>query len=114
MKLTLLTQNIEKYTTAEELKEKVLEALSTFGMEDNDFNGENGAEYLWEKAQGYESNRDYLLDKIATYNDIGKMIYDYFDGWLGDDGYYDAWEYNIIRNEADKIVAIALVYGIED
>ena len=113
-KLTLLTQNIEKYTTAEELKANVLEALSTFGIEDNDFNGENGAEYLWEVAEGFESNREYLLDTIAKIDDISKMIYTYFDEWLGYDGYYDSYEYNIVRNEAEEIVAIALAYTVEN
>ena len=112
-KLTLVTQNIEQYNTAEELKANVLDALADFGVNDNDFNGENGAEYLWEQAKGFESNRDYLLDKVAKIDDIGKMIYEYFDKWLGCDGYYDSYAYNIIRNEANEIVAIALAYTVE-
>lgn len=112
-KLTLLTQSIKKYNTTVELKANVLNALYNFGVEDNDFNGKNGAESLWAEAQGYDSNIEYLLDTISVHQDIGKMIYEYFDEWLGHDCYYDSYDYNIIRNEANEIIAIALAYAVE-
>lgn len=114
IRLTLLTQNIEKYTTTEELKAKVLDALCDLSVNDLDFIGENGAEYLWEESEGFESNRDYLLNKVAQYDDINVMIYKYFDRWIGHDCYYDAYEYKIIYNEIDEIIAIALTYGVEE
>ena len=33
--------------------------LSIASQCDNDFNGENGPEYLWEDAEGFENNFDY-------------------------------------------------------
>lgn len=111
--LRLVTETIEKTNNEAELKEAILNALYNFGENDYDFNGENGAEYLWEEAKGYESNRSYLLDKVSQYDNIETMIYKYFDRWLGHDCYYDAYDYNIIRNEADEIIAIALTYCTE-
>lgn len=114
MNLTLLTEIIEKTNNGEELKKAILSALYNFGMVDNDFNGENGADYLWEEAQGYESNRDYLLDKVSQYDVIEVMIYKYFDRWIGHDTYYDAYNYDIIYNENNEIIAIALAYGVDN
>ena len=110
--LTLLTQNIGRCNGATELKEAVLGALYNFGAGDNDFNGDNGKDYLWEKAQGYESNRDYLLNRVSVIDNIDAMIYKYFDEWIGSDSYYDSYEYEIITDNNDNITAIVLAYTI--
>lgn len=110
--LTLLIQNIGKTNNTEELKQAVLGALYNFGAGDNDFNGDNGEDYLWVRAEGYESNRDYLLNKVSAYDDIDTMVYKYFDEWIDSDCYYENYDYSIIRNEANEIIAIALAYTI--
>ena len=112
MELRLVTENVEKYFGATELKEAVLNALCNLSNCDNDFNGENGKEYLWEKAQGYKSNRDYLLNRVSVIDNIDTMIYKYFDEWIGSDSYYDSYEYEIITDNNDNITAIVLAYTI--
>lgn len=114
MNLTLLTATIKKTNSTEELKQEILDALCNLSDCDCDFNGENGADYLWEEAQGYESNRDYLLDKVSQYDVIEVMIYKYFDRWIGHDTYYDTYNYDIIYNENNEIIAIALAYGVDN
>ena len=59
-------------------------------------------------------NRDYLIDKVSRYDAIGLVIYKYFDRWIGHDCYYDGYDYTLIRNEANEIIAIVLAYYTED
>ena len=42
-------------------KDEVESSLLSLADCDNDFNGENGPEYLWEEAEGFESNAKYCM-----------------------------------------------------
>lgn len=84
-------------------KQEVLNALSCFT--DEDFNGNNGEEYLWEVAQNYESNRDYVLDMLEKSDLTGEnLIYKYFELWTDNDGYYS--DYDVVVNQIDDKRAI--------
>lgn len=89
-------------------KEEVLTTLSFF--DDEDFNGNNGDEYLWEIAQGYESNQEFVLDTLEKSNLTGEqLIYKYFEMWLGNDGYYEDYDV-IVDNFSDNKAVISIVY----
>ena len=49
------------YYVTPNTKEDAAELLLHLADCDCDFNGENGAEYLWEDAEGFESNAKYCL-----------------------------------------------------
>ena len=89
-------------------KQEVLNALSCFT--DEDFNGNNGKEYLWEVAQEYESNQDYVLDMLEKSDLTGEnLIYKYFDMWLGNDGYYSDYDV-IVESFKDNRAVISVAY----
>lgn len=89
-------------------KQEVLNVLSTF--DDEDFNGNNGEEYLWEMAQGFESNQDYVLDTLEKSDLTGEnLIYKYFDMWLGNDGYYSDYDV-IVDSFKDNKAVISVAY----
>ena len=115
-------------------RENLLEALISISDCDCDFNGENGLEYLrdevWE-ANGYkdyddfadkhpdveeevelkyESNMEYLVDEVRGIEDDEECIEAYIEGWMGSDGYYGEYEWNCLKNDDGKIIALSVVY----
>lgn len=92
-------------------KQEVLSALSNFS--DEDFNGGNGKEYLWEFAQGYESNQEYVLNTLEKSELIGEeLINKYFELWLENDGYYKNYDV-IVTSFQDNKATISVVYNID-
>ncbi len=94
-------------------RESLVSALSVFGEKDNDFNGENGSDYLWDCAKGYESNRDYCLDYIKNLPEAttdAECIKNYMDLWVGSDGYYKCPIYDVIYDVNGNAEFIALSY----
>lgn len=115
-------------------RESLLAALCNISSCDCDFNGENGLEYLrdevWE-ANGYknyddfadkhpdveedvilkyESNMDYLLDKVRDVENDEDCIHEFVDGWMGNDGYYDEYEVDWLKNDDGKIIVLTIAY----
>ena len=73
---------------------------------DNDFSGENGKEYLWEDAEDYECNADYVFAYIGdsiengyydkyTINSVryAIIVEDYLEMWMGHNDYYICFNY---------------------
>lgn len=99
--------------------ESILGALSNFN--DEDFNGNNGEEYLWECAEGYDSNMEYVLDELRKkytediiQEDVYKVIdlvRDYFNEFLGNDGYYKDYEFDVDVEDGDVIIVCAWIQG---
>lgn len=91
--------------------EEFEKALVNISCNDADFNGENGEEYLWEEAQekGFESNQEYLIDKVKTlnYQDAAAL---FLSCWLGADDYYIDYEYEIVENGDMVSIAVAYTY----
>ena len=112
----------------------LLQALIDIGDCDCDFNGENGLGYLWGevwKANGYEnyddfadkhpnieeeielkyeSNMDYLLEKVESIENDYDLIEAYLEGWMGNDGYYGEYEWNCLKNDDEKIIALSVAF----
>lgn len=89
-------------------KEEVLATLSFF--DDEDFNGNNGDEYLWDFAQGFESNQDYVLDTLEKSDLIGEeLVHAYFEMWFDNDGYYRDYDVIVAGFNNDRAV-ISVVY----
>jgi hypothetical protein len=53
--------------------DELLDILCNFDNED--FNGNNGADYLWECAKGYESNQEFVIDMLRM--QYGRSEFDY-------------------------------------
>ena len=115
-------------------RESLLDALICISDCDCDFNGENGLEYLrdgvWE-ANGYEdyddfankhpdieeevelryeSNMDYLIDKVRSIENDEDCIRAYIEGWIENDGYYGEYDLNWLTNDDGKIIALSIAY----
>lgn len=104
--------NINLYTGLEEVKlgnrESLLNALRGLSEFDNDFNGENGDDYLWEEANGFESNMEYLVNEVKNIEDDEECVNTFFEEWLNHDKYYDEWNVSVITDEKKKVKAISL------
>ena len=92
----------------------IFEQLS---MQDNDFNGANGEEYLWEEAEekGFETNADYLINKVLKDIDtnidvskVSKLISLFLEQWLGRDDYYDGYDFDLDFVNNVLFVAVAI------
>lgn len=85
--------------------ELILSALSEFS--DEDFNGNNGEEYTWEKAleQGFKSSQDYVIDVLRNSGlTQEELIRAYFNEWLGHDYYYTDYRVEITPVGTNKAV----------
>lgn len=93
-------------------KEDVLIALSNFDNED--FNGNNGEEYTSEDAikNGFESTKDYILNKLQKSNlDAEEIIEDYLEELYGNDSYYYYYDYVLtqINNTNTYVLSVLAV-----
>lgn len=106
-KIKLLAVDIKTPTVA-----GVLDALAELSMSDNDFNGNNGPEYLWtiSKKSNFNSNQEYVLDFVSKMDDLKQIIKTYIKLWLDGDDYYRGYNFKIICNSNNLPIAICLAY----
>ncbi|HAU87301.1 MAG TPA: hypothetical protein DCW90_17995 [Lachnospiraceae bacterium] len=100
------------YTGLEEVKvgnrKSLLNALKSLSDFDCDFNGENGLEYLWEEVDGFESNMDYLADKVKDIEDDEDCVETFFKEWMSRDiNYYKEWNVSVLTDTKKRVKAIS-------
>jgi hypothetical protein len=91
--------------------EDVRKALISLCDIDEDMNGNNGEEYLWDvaKTAGFESNAEYLADlvmtdeKLATARDKFEAFAREF--FISNDNYYEGYELEFLEDGDDLVVA---------
>ena len=119
-------------------RESLLNALRSISDWDSDFNGslvdlrqevwdENGySSYIsyaricmglepdentdssGEPKLKYKSNQDYYIDCVKNIDSDEKCIKTFLAYWLGEDNFYKKWEYSLIKNDENKIVALSV------
>ena len=94
-------------------KESIISALTL--IQDEDINGNNGDEYLWEvaKENNCKTNLEYL-EKLLRESDkdtISGLAFLYFDTWFGNDSYYQTYQftYNIVHDTA--VISVVIISG---
>ncbi len=78
---------------------------------DSDFNGDNGYEYLWEDAEGFETNADYCWSIAEKEKTPRLMIEKFISLWMGKDSYYVDYSVEILQHEEILFVSLAFVTG---
>ena len=106
------------------VKRTNLESIfSQLATHDEDFNGNNGEEYLWEvaKEKGFENNADYLTDKVLkgitkdeplTCQQVQKLIDEFLSEWTQHDIYYDGVDFDFI--DKNNVLFVAVVVAKEN
>ena len=89
-------------------KDEVESCLLSLADCDNDFNGENGPEYLWEEAEGFESNAEYCMSVAKKEENIRNMIEKFISMWMGRDYYYEEYDLGVLVQ--NHMVFISLAY----
>lgn len=95
-------------------KEEIREKLIALCEEDCDMNGENGTEYLWKEAEGYESNAEYLADYVMKNSKTVKEMFEGFiKKWMDyDRNYYSDYDLTFLEEgKTYLIVACVLVHN---
>lgn len=108
--MTLLLEEVKKPGN----RDSLAEALRKLADIDDDFNGNNGKDYLWGEARykGFMSNLDFSLnDAFKKRKDINVLI-SFLGLWLNEDNYYSDYDYEVLYDENGNIKAIAL--ALED
>ena len=106
--------NLEHYyEVVPNTKEDTFVCLMHLALCDNDFNGENGLEYLWEEAEGFESNAEYCLAVVTNIEDITpkEMIEKFISLWMDKDSYYDEYDLGIVEEDDKLFVSLAYTSG---
>ena len=109
-----MSREYNLYTNLIEVKknnrEDLLLALANIGDNDADFNGENGIEYAWEEtiANGFESNLEYLLDKVKDIKDDIECINTFIDTWMEKDrNYYHDYQVDYLTDKDGNVIVIS-------
>ena len=89
-------------------KDEVEACLMSMADHDCDFNGENGSEYLWDVAEGFESNAEYCMSVVKGEPTIKAMIEKFVAMWMGNDSYYEEYDLGVIVE--NHMVFISLVW----
>lgn len=77
---------------------------------DEDMNGNNGDEYLWEEAKGYYSNAEYLADYVMeNCKDVKNMFKTFVERWVRHDSYYDDYNLEFAKTGKNIIVALTML-----
>lgn len=78
---------------------------------DGDMNGDNGDDYLWEEATGYESNAEYLAAQAISKDKTVQEMFTYFvDTWMERDrNYYSNYEIEFLEDKGELTVAFTTV-----
>ena len=114
-RIKLIARDIPKGTPNH--KDALLKTLKSIGEIDADFNGDNGADYLWNHVDKelYNSNLDYILNLIASETDERKIVDIFFSEWMRNSGgYYNHWRTEIITNHFNEVQFIAFAYTSQD
>ena len=90
-------------------KDEVAANLMDLANCDCDFNGENGTEYLWEDAEGFESNAEYCLSIAEKEPTPRAMIEKFISLWMGKDGYYEDYDLGILVQDDKLFMSLAYV-----
>ena len=99
------------YEAVPNTKEDVATCLMNLADCDCDFNGENGDDYLWDEAEGFESNAEYCLSEAKEESTPSAMVAKFLDMWMGRDSYY--WDYDLGTVVEGDTLFISLAYIIE-
>ncbi len=78
---------------------------------DSDFNGDNGYEYLWEDAEGFETNADYCWSIAEKEKTPRLMIEKFISLWMGKDSYYVDYSIEVLQHE--EILFVSLAFATE-
>lgn len=76
---------------------------------DCDFNGENGLEYLWEEAEGFESNAEYCLLIAENEPTPREMVEKFISLWMGKDSYYYDYDLGVLVQDDKLFMSLAYV-----
>ena len=85
--------------------------LMDFADCDCDFNGENGLEYLWEEAEGFESNAAYCLSIAENEQTPKEMVEKFISLWMGKDRYYYDYDLGILIEDDKLFMSLAYEIG---
>lgn len=91
-------------------RQSLLDVLRYISDSDCDFNGENGLGYLWDGIDPnvYDSNLDYLLDKVSVITDDEECAKSFIRQWMEHySGYYKGYEVKVFKNNKNQVTAIA-------
>ena len=96
----------------ENTKEGAKALAMSFAGYDADFCGENGDEYLWVEAKGFESNAEYAWSVAENEANPEEMLKKFFALWLVGDHYYYEYDWSFIQI-GDKL-SVALYFAHVD
>lgn len=92
-------------------RKKLLDGLRKIAsMTDADFSGKN-KEALWEVASknGYDSNLEYVIDRVKRIDDDTKLVEKFLQEWLHGDAYWNAYSYTKLENDNGQIIVLSVV-----
>ena len=88
-------------------KRQVARFLMDLADCDSDFNGDNGDEYLWEEAEGFESNAEYCLSIAQNEIRPREMVEKFISLWMGKDSYYYDYDLGVLVQDDKLFVSLA-------
>lgn len=95
------------YKVVKNTKEDVAKMLMDLSNLDWDFNGENGEEYLWIEAEGFDNNAEYTLSIAELEDTPSDMIRTFVEMWMSHDDYYLDYKIGIVIQDDSLFFTLA-------
>ena len=97
------------YDVMPNTKVGVLECMANLQNIDEDFNGNNGLEYLWEDAEGFPSNAEYCWSIAQKEPTPSAIIEKFISMWMGRDYYYQDYDIGIVIEDDKLFLSLAYI-----
>lgn len=94
-------------------RNEILDELSRL-YTDDDFNGENGIDYVSDEAKeaGYESDQEFVIDQLEKTDLEGFALIEAFcESWFSSSSYYSNYDFEGVEHAGATIVTIAFITG---
>ena len=100
----------------EKTKDAFYNALRELAIIDNDFNGKNGDEYLWDEAKesGYQSNLEFLINEVIkkeTNKTDEELVQLFIGQWIDNNDYYKSRSFHVYcdKDGIAEFIALAIM-----
>lgn len=99
------------YDVTPNTRDGAVGSLSNLIVIDDDFNGNNGSDYLWEEAEaeGFDSNAKYCLSIAEKEKTPREMIEKFISLWMSRDYYYADYDLGILVEDDKLFLSFAYI-----
>ena len=111
-----MVQNLDLFVVCRKYKSDIIDEILEH-LQDDDMNGNNGDEYLWEcsKAKGFKTNLEFMEDllKSSEYTKVEDLVCLFMNTLIDKDYYYKDYEIKIYHIDDNRTAVAVMTEGMD-